>query len=340
MHFATQSRRTQILVWLTWAITCLVFTVAPEQAMVSDGAAVGPPALTGLVTHDHRDGPLVPWHPRRRLRKWAWRRCCALRRAHRRAIWMARLARLALVGALTMAQVVDLLIQAQLRRHLGALPVLYALLEVLQVREIINRHCPTTAEVDHGTVAMVLILNRLMAPRALYRIADWLARTVLIYTLDVPAEKFNDDRLARTLDVISQHSRDIWQDIVHRALVRADIDLSIIFYDLTAFGAHGAYTDSQLVDFGFAHNTPMGKPKFKAGLNVTADGNVPTEYGVWSGRTADMATVQENMERQCRLLKRHGWPVRDVIIIGDRANLNDELAIAYGDHGLRYLAGL
>lgn len=27
-------------------------------------------------------------------------------------------------------------------------------------------------------------------------------------------------------------------------------------------------------------------------------------------------------------------------IIGDRANLSDELALAYDDHGLRYLAGL
>ena len=53
-----------------------------------------------------------------------------------------------------------------------------------------------------------------------------------------------------------------------------------------------------------------------------------------------MATVQKNMERLCRLLKRHGWPVGEVVIIGDRANLNDELAIAYDDHNLRYLAGL
>jgi len=340
MHFATQSRRTQILVWLTWVIVSLVFTVVPEHTIVGDEAAIGPPALTGVATHDARNGPLVPWQPKRRLRKWAWRRYCALRRARRRAVWMARLARLMLTGALTMAQVVDLLTQSQLRRHLGALPVLYALLEVLQVREIINRHCPTAAQVDHGTVAVVLILNRLVAPRPLYRVADWLARTVLIYTLDVPAEKFNDDRLARTLDAISQHSRDIWQDIVHRALVRAEIDLSIIFYDLTAFITHGAYTDSQHVDFGFAHNTPMDKRKFKASLNVTADGNIPTEYGLWPGRTADRATVQENMERLCRLLKRHGWPAEEVTIIGDRANLNDELAIAYDDHDLRYLAGL
>ena len=122
--------------------------------------------------------------------------------------------------------------------------------------------------------------------------------------------------------------------------MRADIDLSIIFYDLTAFALHGSYTNSKHVTFGFAHNTPMGKRKFKSGLDVSADGNVPTEYALWAGRTADMATVQENMERLCRLLRSHGWSVQETVIIGDRANLNDELAIAYDDHGLRYLAGL
>jgi hypothetical protein len=62
---------------------------------------------------------------------------------------------------------------------------------VLQVRRIINRHCPTAAKVDHGTVAMVLVLNRLMAPRPLCRVADWVARTALVSVLGIPAKKFN-----------------------------------------------------------------------------------------------------------------------------------------------------
>ena len=173
---------------------------------------------------------------------------------------------------------VDWLTKAQLRRHLGALPVLYALLDVLQVRRIINRHCPTAAKVDHGTVAMVLILNRLMAPRPLYQVADWVAQTVLVYVLGIPASKFNDDRLGRTLDAIQEHTRDIWQDVVHHALVRFEIDLSIIFYDLTAFVVHGAYSESEYAKFGFAHNTPMDKRKFKTGLDVAADGNIPAGY--------------------------------------------------------------
>jgi transposase len=308
--------------------------------MLNEDGRLGLPALPGIVTHEPHGGPVFPWLATWRWRKWAWQRYAVLRRAQRRALWVARLARLALMGTLTMAQCVDLLTHSQLRRHVGALPVLYALLEVLHIREIINRHCPTAAEVDHGSVAVVLILNRLMAPRPLYQIADWLAQTVLVYTLGVPAEKFNDDRLGRTLDAICECKQEIWQDVIHRALIQAEIDLSLIFYDLTAFVVHGSYANSQHVDFGFAHNTPMDKRKFKAGLDVTADGNLPIEYGLWSGRVADLATVQENMERLCRLLKRHGWPMDEVLLIGDRANLNDELAIAYQDHGLRYLAGL
>jgi transposase len=340
MHFATRSRRTQILVWLIWAIACLVFIVAPGQAMGRENGLGGPPVLAGVITHDPHHGPLFPWLSRLRWRKWAWQRYAALRRAHRHAQWVARLARLALAGALSLAQLVDLLTQAQVRRHLGALPVLYALLEMLQVRQSIDRHCPTAAQVAHGTVAMVLILSRLVAPRPLYQVADWLAQTVLVSMLGIPAEKFNDDRLARTLDAISPHAQEIWLDVIHRALVQAQIDLSWIFYDLTAFVAHGTYADSQHVDFGFAHNTPMDKRKFKAGLDVAADGNIPLAYELWAGRVADQGTVQENMERLSHLLTWHGQPVDEVLLIGDRANLNDELALAYTDHGLRYLAGL
>ena len=218
--------------------------------------------------------------------------------------------------------------------------MLYRLLEILDVRRMINRHCPSVAQVDYGAVVVVLVLNRLMAPRPLYKVADWLGQTVLVTVLGIPAAKFNDDRLGRTLDAIAVHQRDIWLDIVHQALRRFDIDLRFLFYDLTALVAHGAYTDSELVDYGFAHNTPSGKQKVKLGVTATADGAVPTEYAALSGRTADKATVQDNMARLCRLLERQGQSLSEVLLIGDRANLDDELAVAYTDKRLKYLAGL
>jgi transposase len=340
MYFATESKQMQILTWFIWAVACLVLLLAPRAIVSAHWSLSDLPAWAAVVTDDPSSGSSLHWQSKVRWRKWAWRRYCAWRRAHRRALWMARLARLALSGALSLAQVVDLVTQAQFRQHLGALPVLYALLESLQVRAVINRHCPTRAEVDHGTVALVLVLNRLVMPLPIYRIADWIARTVLVRTLGIPAAKFNDDRLARTLDAIQPHCRAIWQEVVDQALVQSEIDLSVLFYDLTAFVVHGTYASSNYVDFGFAHNTPMGKRKFKVGLSVTADGRIVVDYRLWSGRTADMATVEENIARLKRLLQRQGWFLTKTIIVGDRANIDDKLAVAYDKHGLHYLAGL
>ena len=340
MNCATKVRRTQIVVCLIWAVACLVFVLLPEQLIQYQRVCMDVPALPGAVLLEHGSGSPFGRCARYRVRKWAWRHYCKLRRAHRQAVWVAGVGRLALSGALTFAQVVDWLTQAQFRQQLGALPVLYALLETLHVRTIINRYCPTQGDVDHGTMALVLVLNRLTMPLPLYQIGDWLAQTVLVQTLRVPVGKCNDDRLARTLDALQPHCQAIWQAVVHRALVQAEIDLSVLFYDLTAFVAHGTYANSRYVDFGFAHNTPMDKRKFKNSLDVSADGNIPTGYAPWSGRTTDMATVQENTLRMKHFLQRHGWLLEKTLIVGDRANLSDELALMYDEQQIHYLAGL
>jgi hypothetical protein len=60
MYCATKSKRRQILVWLIWAIACLVFLLLPEQRVLYDGPVVDLPAIEGVVTHDPRNGPLFP----------------------------------------------------------------------------------------------------------------------------------------------------------------------------------------------------------------------------------------------------------------------------------------
>ena len=136
MKFAIKSYGKQVLAWLIWIIVLLVSIYAPEGNL--DTPACDPPALAGVITPHQRDGLLIPW--KYRLRVVIRRRRRALRRTHHRVVWATHLVKLALRGALTMAQIVDWLTRAQLRRHLGTLPMLYGLLEVLQVRDIINRH--------------------------------------------------------------------------------------------------------------------------------------------------------------------------------------------------------
>jgi transposase len=217
---------------------------------------------------------------------------------------------------------------------------LYALFETLEVRQIINRHCPSKAEVAHGTVALVLVLNRLLLPLPLSQMSDWVGQTVLVALLGIPASKFNDDRLGRTLDALHENLPVIWRDIIDVAIRKANIDLSVIFYDVSGVVAHGTYADSNLIDFGFAHNTPSHKRKAKIGLNVSADGNIPWHYQFWSGRTADQTTVMSNLEKLSQWLQKHGYPLQETLIVGDRAMLNAEIALAYDEKGVRHLTGL
>ena len=333
--YATRETQERVLVWIIWFIVLLT---ASTVQVVDQGTTT---PLLGIVTHDEsRSGALFPWQSHKRWKKWALHRYKKWRKSYRRAKRRVRLARLAMAGMVTMAEVVDFLTEKQLRYKIGALPVLYALLQTLEVEKIINRHSSTKGEVEHGTVAVVMILNRLMLPLPLYRIADWVGQTSLVATLGIPAEKFNDDRLGRTLDALYPHLDVIWQEIIEVALVRAGIDLSVIFYDVTAFIAHGRYADSELMEFGFAHNTPSNKRKFKMALNATADGNIPWNYRLLPGSTADVATVEENLENLASWLHSHDYMCRDSLIVGDRAMLNAEIAVLYDVHGLRHLTGL
>ncbi len=168
MYFTTHRRWSYAIVWCFWFLVLLTVTWSGGPPGVTVTPAPG--TLPGdtvalLVVPPSARGTPWPWQPRGRWRKWAVAHFQVAQRAYRRAVWAARGARVLLSGALTMAAVVDWLTRAQLRRQLGALPVLYRLLELLDGRQIINRHCPSAAQVDHGAVVVVLVLNRLLAPR-------------------------------------------------------------------------------------------------------------------------------------------------------------------------------
>lgn len=182
--YATKSAGFRLFIWIMWfVILCIALApMSGERMRVSDAPVLG------VVCHDTRkSGFLFSWQRGERVKKWALHRYRVMRARYREAQWVARLARLKLKAVTSMAQVVDLLTRSQLRYQLGALPVLYVILETLQVRQIINRHCPSRADVDYGTVALVMILNRLMLPLPLVQISDWVGQTVLAAQLNIPA---------------------------------------------------------------------------------------------------------------------------------------------------------
>ncbi len=59
----------------------------------------------------------------------------------------------------------------------GALSVLSNYLERLQLADLVDELVPWEGEVPFGTIVEVLVSNRLLNPKALFRIDDWTQQT-------------------------------------------------------------------------------------------------------------------------------------------------------------------
>ncbi len=234
-------------------------------------------------------------------------------------------------------------VDKQLSHWLGAIPVLMPIFQNLNVVSTINRYCPCKADVDEGTVALVLALNPrvredLMSPRPLYKVADWMEETILEQTLGISPEKLHDRRLGDLLDAIHPHIDNIWKDIVHQGFRRYGISLDFIHYDITSLYFEGEYEDADLVNYGYSRDSKSDCKQVNLRLNITDDG-IPLAYKVINGKTADRTTPMENMAALRELLA--AMPVsNDIIIVSDQGMLDRDVIIQYHQQGIGYLGPL
>lgn len=161
---------------------------------------------------------------------------------------------------------------------LGALPLLYPILDTLDLRGIVNAVRPSKADVDLGLVALVLVLNRLMAPHPLYWVNRWLVQTVLPTALELSVSKLYDQRLGRALDALHPHLGEIWARLVVRAIQVWDLDLSVLHWDITSVYFTGDYTQSELLRRGYNRDKRPDTKQVNLEADVTHGTRVPVGY--------------------------------------------------------------
>ena len=233
-------------------------------------------------------------------------------------------------------------INNQLSKSLGAIPVLLPILRRLCVAQTINGHCSGAQEVSHGTTMEILTLNRLMAPKPLYKVKEWMAETVLGDALDVGDEQMHDTRIGRTMDDLHSHLDAIWQDVAVQAVLVYDIDLRFIHYDITSVYFEGAYTESDKINYGYSRYHRSDAKQINLGVNVTSETGIPLGYRVLAGQTADRTTPLENLKSLRALLDRPELAERqqDFLLVSDRAMLDRDVIAAYADKHIRWLGPL
>jgi transposase len=220
---------------------------------------------------------------------------------------------------------------------IGALPVIVHYFERLGLAAVIDEVVPWEGGVPLGTLVEIMIANRLLNPKALYRIGEWAHKAGLTDYYGVTAEQLNDDLLGRALERLAKYADAIEAALVAQMIKIFKVQVNQIHFDITDVELYGTY--EQEVSEGQSPPTPLpaygrtksGRKNVKQiglGLNVTADGGVPVGHLALDGNAAESPVHLENLRALAKTLGKS-----DFVYIADTKldTIDNLLAIVAGD---------
>ena len=223
-------------------------------------------------------------------------------------------------------------------KNLGPLVLVNPILEKMDIRRIVDKHCPADPrlELPVGDVIYALAANRLCSPEPLLHVGDWAEYSGAEFLIGTPADALNDDRLARALDAVFLKRWEILADIALHVSKRFNVGLGKVHYDPTSFHFTGEYDEQsespsllpELKPFKIEvgrHARPGDDIKeAQVGVNLANDGKgpVPFFYHCADGSANGHAAVAKNLQHMLKYLK----PKR-LLMVTDRGCFSAEHAV-------------
>jgi transposase len=193
----------------------------------------------------------------------------------------------------------------------GALPAIAHYFQQLDLAATIDDLVPWHGDVPLGTLVEVLVANRLLQPKALFRVGDWAQSAALTDSYGLTAEQLNDDRLGRALERLAEHADAIQAALVLKAIDRFELDVAQIHYDLTTVELYGAYeveasdgrsSPAPLPTYGRTKSGRKHVKQVQLGLDVTGDGGVPVGHLPLDGNAGEVTSHLDNLKLLARTL--------------------------------------
>jgi transposase len=224
-------------------------------------------------------------------------------------------------------------------KQIGALPLVYPVLDALQVCAATNTLVASQADVDLGRIVLLLVLNRLLSPSPLYRVQDWMDETVLPELLGVSSKKAYDNRLGRALDRLHPYLGELWMALVSRAIQTYGLDLDVVHWDITSIYFEGVYADSELAQYGYSRDHRPDSKQVNLQVDVTHDGYVPILYQILAGSTADITRPEPHIDALLRFFARPELAERDIrpLLVSDGKMVHAAAVLACHSQDLFYL---
>jgi len=152
---------------------------------------------------------------------------------------------------------------------------------------------PGREEVPWDTMALVLVILRLLEPSSELRIAEHLFdRSALNVLLNIESSKINDDRLYRALDKLLPHKNDLQKHLKNRLGELFDLKYDLLLYDVTSTYFEGQCQANPLARRGYSRDQRFDCKQVCIALVVSREG-MPLGYEVFAGNRADVTTVEE-----------------------------------------------
>jgi transposase len=224
----------------------------------------------------------------------------------------------------------------------GALPVIDHYLERLGLAQIVDELVPWDGDVPLGTLVEILVTNRLLNPKAMFRIDAWAHKTGLDTRYRLQPGQLNDDRLGRALERLPVHAERVQAGLVVQAVKKFQLQVSQIHYDITSIELFGAYAvetqggppPTPLPTYGRTKSGRKNVKQVQLGMNVTGDGGVPVAHAALDGNTAESTTHLDNLRRLRTLL-----PKKWELYIADTKLDTPENLLAVAESNGKFLCG-
>jgi transposase len=225
----------------------------------------------------------------------------------------------------------------------GALPVISECMERLRVADQVNDLVSWEGDVPLGTLVEVMMMNRLLAPKALFRLDAWAQKASVTDYFDLQPGQLNDDRLGRALERLAAHADKVQAALVLTAVRDFKLDITQVHYDITSvelFGAYeievaeGATPPTPLPAYGRTKSGRKNVKQIQVGLNVAGDGGVPIGHLPLDGNAGESPTHLENLRRLRAML-----PKQKLLYIADTKLDTPENLLAVAEQDGRFLCG-
>jgi transposase len=228
-------------------------------------------------------------------------------------------------------------------QRVGALPVIAEFCERLQLRKIVNDTVPWEGDVPLGDLVEILVANRLLEPKPLYKLGSWATKATLAQFYNLTEEMLHDDRIGRALERLAVHGDHVQSALVLHAISEFDLNVGQVHYDLSTVELYGAYADYEEGPLpagaprpAYGH-TKSGRKDLKQiqfGINVIKDGAVPISHQAFDGNAAEAPTHLDNLKRLGQLL-----PKGQLLYLADSKLDSKENLLAVAARRGKFLGG-